>query len=269
MAMKIDRIQPTGMNVRIQQGFSTEDVAAAKGAAAFAVTALPGVSSWLEHLEAKKSSSPDNKMAIRSFKGFSISLPIAVILGAIIAFAILNIGNFLSGLVVGALRTASQVSDETGKGALIRIAILAYLPVFMVGFYLLGKWVSWRGARNGLLAVILIALLTALLIKLLDFVVLPPNEWKDLYEQEKSVSSMLVVMLPQIAFVAVPALIGFWRGRRHRTTKYMDYLLSALPEETRNSLVDLAYDEVTKIVDARRSNQPQSSPAILTAPATG
>src|SRR5258707_15357382 len=52
----------------------TGNVDAAKGAGAFAVTALPSMASWLEHSEAKKSIIPGKNMAIRSFEGFSISL---------------------------------------------------------------------------------------------------------------------------------------------------------------------------------------------------
>ena len=49
-------------------------------------------------------------------------------------------------------------------------------------------------------------------------------------------------------------------------SKYMGYLLSALPEETRNSLVDLAFDEVKKIVDAQRQQSRPANLAVASAP---
>jgi hypothetical protein len=245
----------------------TNNVDAAKGAAAFAVTALPAVSSWLEHSEAKKSSIPGEKIAIRSFEGFSISLPAVVALGTIIALAVLNIGNFFAGFFAAAMRFAAsgQEIDEPQKGELLQTAILAYLPILAAGLYFLGKWISWRCARNGILAVVLIAFLTASITKLSDFMILTPTQWHSLNPlHEKTVPALLAVVSYQFAFIAVMGLLGFWRGRRQRTSKYMNYLLSALPEDTRNSLVDLAFDEVRKIVDARRSSQQHSRPANLT-----
>jgi hypothetical protein len=74
----------------------------------------------------------------------------------------------------------------------------------------------------------------------------------------KNRSKPVGIDLCSVSFILVPGLLGFWRGRRERTSKYMVYLLSALPEETQNSLVDLAFEEVREIVEARRSS-PQHS----------
>jgi hypothetical protein len=102
------------------------------------------------------------------------------------------------------------------------------------------------------------ALLTAIMNRLLELLVMSPEVWQSFYGPERTVLSLLVLVFVQFAFILVPGLLGFWRGRRERTSKYMVYLLSALPEETQNSLVDLAFEEVREIVEARRSS-PQHS----------
>ena len=247
----------------------TGSVDAAKGAAAFAVTALPSVSSWLEQSEAKRSIIPGYKMAIRSIDGFSISLPVLVAVGTMIALAILIIGNAFSSFVLESVRSvfsqAPELSDAE-KAALISLSGLANLPILLVGTYLLGKWVSWRCARNGILAVVLIALLTAFLNRLTDFFILTPGEFQALFQREKTIPNLAPFFLVQFVSISVPGLLGFWRGRRERMSKYMGYLLSALPEETRNSLVDLAFDEVKKIVDAQRQQSRPANLAVASAP---
>ena len=90
----------------------TGSVDAAKGAAAFAVTALPSVSSWLEQSEAKRSIIPGYKMAIRSIDGFSISLPVLVAVGTMIALAILIIGNAFSSFVLKSVRSVFSQAPE-------------------------------------------------------------------------------------------------------------------------------------------------------------
>jgi len=236
--------------------FLTNNVEAARGVAACAVAALPTVSSALEKSEAKESSLPEKKMAIRSIEGFSISFPAVVAIGAIIGVAILNLGSFFGGMLVGAVRqlATSETMDAAEKGRLFPIVGLANLPFLIIGSYLLGKWVSWRCGKWGIAAVVLIAFLIAALNRTIDAFTLTSDEWQALFHQsEKNFLGMAIAIIPQFAMIVIPGLLGYWRGRRRRMTKYMDYLLSALPEETRNSIVDLAFDEVTRVVDARRA----------------
>jgi hypothetical protein len=239
--------------------YLTDDVVAAKGAASFALTAWPSISSWLEHFEAKQSSIPGKAMAIRSFGEFSISFPVAVAVGTIVGLAIFNIAGFFSGFGAGMVTSQAPELAEK-KGTLFQAGAVGVLPVLLVGFYFLGSWLGSRCSRNGILAVVLMALLTAIINKLSELLVTSPEEWQSLYQLERTVLNLFVMGFGQFAFILVLGLLGFWRGRRERTSKYMGYLLSALPEETQNTLVDLAFEEVRKIVETRRS-RPQHSVA--------
>ncbi|MBM3553592.1 MAG: hypothetical protein FJX45_18045 [Alphaproteobacteria bacterium] len=236
--------------------FLTNNMDAAKGVAACAVAALPTVSSALEKSEAKESSLPDKKMAIRSIEGFSISFPAVVAIGAVIGVAILNLGSFFGGVLVAAVRAlgTNETMSAAEQGRLFPIVGLANLPILVVGSYLLGKWVSWRCAKKGILAVVLMAFLIAIINRTFDAITLTKEEWQALFHgSEKDFTGMATAIIPQFTIILIPGLFGYWRGCRQRTNKYMDYLLSALPEETRNSIVDLAFDEVTRVVDARRA----------------
>src|SRR5882724_10384516 len=134
--------------------YLTDDAKAAREAAAFAVAALPSISSWLEHSEAKQSSDPGKRMAIRSFEGFSISLPVAIAVGTIVGVAIVNIGSFFSGFAAGMTRAeaASQAPEIAERAKALAGANFANIPIFLVGFYLLGRWLS-RRSRNAIFAV--------------------------------------------------------------------------------------------------------------------
>jgi len=240
--------------------YLTDDAKAAREAATFVIPALPIVSSWLEQAEAKQSSDPGKRMAIRSFEGFSISLPVAVAVGTIVGVAIVNIGSFFSGFAVGVMRpqAVSQAQEIAERAKALAGANFASIPIFLVGFYLLGRWLS-RRSRNALSAVFLTALLTAIIVRSVDFSVASPEEWKGFYQFEKAFLSLSGVILIQFAVILIISLVGFWRGRGERKSQYMGYLLSALPEDTQNSLVDLAFGEVKGIVEVRRSRSQHST----------
>ncbi|MDB5607517.1 MAG: hypothetical protein JWP25_4417 [Bradyrhizobium sp.] len=244
--------------------FLTGSVEAAKGGAAFTVAALPSVSSWLEQVEAKRSNNPGTKMTIRSFDGFAISLLAGVAVGTIVGVAITNIASFFSGMVVGAIAAMLGRADQI---ELLRVGMIGNIPIVFIGFYLLGRWLGSRSPRNGLFMVVLSVLLTAIANRLLEFLFVPPETWKSLYQVERNVLGLLQTVSVQFAVTLVPTLVGFWRGRKMRTSKYMGYLLSALPEDTQNSLVDLAFEEVKQKVKARRSvPQPSAASNLTLAP---
>jgi hypothetical protein len=58
----------------------------------------------------------------------------------------------------------------------------------------------------------------------------------------------ILMRITKTAFIiVVPGLIGYWRGQRQRLSKYLDYLLSVLPQQTRDTVVDLAFEEAQKV----------------------
>ena len=56
--------------------------------------------------------------------------------------------------------------------------------------------------------------------------------------------------------VIVPGLIGYWRGKRQSLSKYLYYLLSVLPPQTRDTVVELAFEEAQKVSAAARDARP-------------
>jgi hypothetical protein len=44
----------------------------------------------------------------------------------------------------------------------------------------------------------------------------------------------------------VAGLLGYWRGQKYRLSKYLHYLLGVLPAETRDAVIELAFEEAQK-----------------------
>lgn len=244
--------------------FLTGDIGDAKGGAAFAVAGLPSISSWIEQLEAKRSSVPGAKMAIRSFEGFSISFPAAIAFGAIVAIAVINLSGAFVGFIAGAIGAVAHIGEDA-EGDLLRTASIGNIPIICIGFYLFGRWLGARTRKHGLYAVGLAVLIASVTTRLADFFLLPAETWRSLFRMDAGVRQLLLLIAMQVALIAGPTLLGFWRGRKMRLSRYMAYLLSALPEETRDSLLDLAYEEVKQKVAAQRAAPPRMRMANATA----
>ena len=45
-------------------------------------------------------------------------------------------------------------------------------------------------------------------------------------------------------------LIGYWRGRKHRLSKYLYYLLGVLSPEARHAVIELAVEEAQRAASA-------------------
>lgn len=57
----------------------------------------------------------------------------------------------------------------------------------------------------------------------------------------------LTVFLIGVAKYGLPLVFGYWRGRVIQSSRYLVYLLRALPQESRDTLVNLASDEAKRL----------------------
>src|SRR4029077_6742618 len=99
----------------------------------------------------------------------------------------------------------------------------------------------------------LIAPITAAFLVGLDVLVVPDEAYRGMFGFERLSIFGILKRIATISFlIIVPGLIGYWRGQRQRLSKYLNYLLSVLPPQTRDTVVDLAYGEAQKVVPAMR-----------------
>ena len=59
--------------------------------------------------------------------------------------------------------------------------------------------------------------------------------------------------ISEFPFLVCLGLIGYWRGRNFRLSRYLHYLLSVLPADTRDLVIELAFGEAQERSSATRS----------------
>lgn len=230
-----------------------EDVKVAGGLAAIPLGSCHKITELLERREARMSLSPNYSTAVHSFRGFTIWWPLTIAYGALIVFAIAEFASGLTGLLAGGL--SAVLTGETKMEALASkmpivvgiIAIFVAIPIQMVGGYMFGRWAGMRSDRNGIVVVLVSAALGAIAMRALDYVLSPESYFQILFGRTKAVELILWQTVATFALFALPGLLGYWRGQKLRPFKYMQYLLGILPHQTRELLVEMAFDEAQKI----------------------
>jgi hypothetical protein len=69
---------------------------------------------------------------------------------------------------------------------------------------------------------------------------------------DKLYEAALILSIVEFPFEIFSGLIGYWRGRKYRLAAYLHYLLGVLPAETRDTVVELAFDEARKVASSGR-----------------
>jgi hypothetical protein len=123
------------------------------------------------------------------------------------------------------------------------------------GAYLVGRWIGARTSRFGIVAMLLIAPLTAVAAVGMDMLL--ATVFTGVADLGRLAFSGILMRITFISFIViVPGLIGYWRGQRQKLSKYLDYLLSVLPQPTRDTVVDLAFGEAQNVAAAAGEVRP-------------
>jgi hypothetical protein len=200
-------------------------------------------------------------------RGFNIPWFQALLYATAIAFTV----NMASAFATAFVFEASGEIEDTYT--LVAALIPVVLPVAAIlTSFLIGSWVGLRSDRLAYL-VSAVSIYVALLAVELVFVMIDPNLISEL-DTDSSFSGVVgamfgpfvltLVALPSVVLSVIAALIGCRRGRRSRLSAYVAHLLGALPEDTRETLVQLAYDEAQRL----KPDMPTTGQVPATAPPT-
>jgi hypothetical protein len=236
-----------------------EAVSAAGTLAGLPILAFAKVAELLEQEKGKKNLAAGTRAPIYDFREFQIAWPFMVLYGTILLFAIAEVAGFIVGVA-----TSLELEQAT------RLLPLTAFPASMLGMYFVGRWIGARCAQHGLIAIMLIAILVSIALQAADELVIPDEAYRTMFHRERmDVEALLGVLAFRVFFFAVAGLLGFWRGHKQKLSKYLHYLLGVLPIETRDAVVDLAFEEAQKVLPvtkkdvARMSSQPTSPlPAV-------
>jgi hypothetical protein len=173
---------------------------------------------------------------VLSLQGFGLPPQRMILYGILIVFGAMQFGSALGGLSAIAL-------GETGKRQLFYIiaivANLFQLPII----FAIGKWIGRRCASHGITVILLISFFVRLVTMLFDIWLLTPVGMGALIGSEFKIEHVGLSVLGGTLVLALIMLAGYWFGKRQRFAAYLNYLLGNVPEETREAIVDLAFQE--------------------------
>jgi hypothetical protein len=168
------------------------------------------------------------------FNAYTLPWYIVLIYSVLIAFAIAGLSLFLiwlAGIITGFFLTEA--------GSILNLVLL------FITFYYLGSWIGSRSVRSPYLTAAGIVLGYTILEFLVTMVL-------NVDSPLRGILGLVIVLI--LFFVA--ALIGTRAGKRRRLSNYVHFLLTALPEQDRQAVVDDMYREVKQRVSGKYEKNP-------------
>jgi hypothetical protein len=231
---------------------SPQAVSAATGLAGLSMAAFPKVAEFLETREGKKSVASGTRGHIYDFRGFQITWLLMVAYGTVVLWGVVETFGFIVGFSF-----AAATGQTTANAGYLQGIAITLVVVQIVAAYFLGRWIGSRTSRRGIVAMLLVAPLFAAANVASDVLGMPGELYAATFGSEPW---EFFGVLKRIIFISlitiVPGLIGYWRGKRQSLSKYLHYLLSVLPPQTRDTVVELAFDEAQKVSAAARDARP-------------
>lgn len=167
---------------------------------------------------------------------FGLAPVIMATYGVLILFAVGNVGG-----VLGAVVAATLNLDKSQIGP----SIMLFSGIFVLYCaYVVGHWIGSRCRTHGILVTLVVVLCFRILATTVDINLLSNEDFLSVYGEQISFSFLLQQIFSGILIIGGTALIGYWVGRKKRMSRYLSYLLRFIPNETRNDLLQLAYEEV-------------------------
>jgi hypothetical protein len=162
---------------------------------------------------------------------FSIHWLSAFLFSFITWIGVLFFTNYLIGMFVGA---TSELSDSPPT---FYFVVFGVLPLRMIAAAYIGRWIGTR-SRPYVLAIVIGAIV-------LGFIAISVRDSNALSDTDM----ILSITFGQLFFI-IPAALGFWFGQRQKPAYYLAFILNVLPEQTRQTIVEMAQDE------AKRAHRP-------------
>lgn len=157
-------------------------------------------------------------------------------------------GGLMGALIAVAGLFAGQPVQALTIGFAALVAFTA-MPIRFVAAVLLGRWLGQR-AGGSAAVIVAVAIVVGISIGFLGVLFLSDAEYRSAFARDKTVAglfSQYATVLPDSLLYCIGGWIGVWRGRRAQQAKYVALLLRALPAGTRQTIVDLAREEGSRL----------------------
>lgn len=219
------------------------------GALQLATAPLFGIKYVHEVLEKNKPSALARPKGVVSFQGFALPWYQMLVYGTLIFAATKQFGGLIAGFTAG----LAAVSPE----ALLIITVVVANLVAIIGVHAICFWIGTRCDKYMYLVAVAIPLFGHVIGGLIDFLALSDAEFINFFGVPKGAGFFLEGVIVGTLIVLPFALAGAWRGQRARLPAYLSYLLRSLPPDTRDTIINLTYEEV-KALASGQVNSPQA-----------
>ncbi len=177
--------------------------------------------------------------AIVTFDSFALPNYVLVVYGTFVAFAVSQ--------VIGGFSVAIAESAATFEGMATPVAGLLSAPLQMFIVFAMGRWIGVRSGRLGVLIVLTVFVLSVSAEHILRLAYMDDRAFATAFGVDRTSMIMLAQWGGGVVLWTIFGLLGFWRGRRRRLSQYADYLLRKLPPATRDTVLLLLREEVTRL----------------------
>jgi len=175
--------------------------------------------------------------AAEALEGFVLPGAMVLCYGILLALAATHVLGGIAGYVAG-------VAGLQGK-EFVQTVVLTTLPLQVVSFYLIARWIEVRSSANGIWLLLIVFTVVSTADNVIRLLFLPSDLRESLGVNVPSVAWRTWIV--DLISSNVLALLGFWRGRRVQLRRYGDYLLKKVTPETRLVVLSLLRDEIARI----------------------
>jgi len=212
---------------------------------------------WLDKMLEKREIAP-NLTALPTglvrFEGFTLPWGRMTVYATLVLIGLFNLSAYAATVAVRLTTAASQahlvfggwISQLATQPAGTVFAMSTTLAIFLSP-YLVGIWIGERCDRFGLLTVTTASLFAKAVDSSMSFFLIEPQTFEALFGRPKTLDLLIEqIALGSLAMI-LSGMLGFFMGRRTRLSKYLAYLLNRLPTNSRDVLIDMAYEEAQRI----------------------
>jgi hypothetical protein len=180
---------------------------------------------------------PDDLVRYESFHSPWYEL---LLYGAFILGAGVELGGFIAGFF------GSWADENASLPSLAIVASVFWTPLVL---FFIGTLIGTQSDRFSILILLGVAVLGRFLGTTTDFLLVESHRFEMLFKHDKTLAYYFLVLaigsLYSVIVAGTFGLLGFWRGRRVRLGRYLQFLLQKLPPTERKALIDMAYEEAS------------------------
>ena len=215
----------------------------AKGLAGLPLGGIKGIYEFLETSSAKRASARTGLSQTIPINEFSIH-PISAFLLCLITWCgVVLFTGALMGVIIGYATLDGKVNIMQSNPLLL---VATAFPLRVIAAAYLGCWIGTRSRRyvfGVLIGSIVLGYSAAFLLSTL---MIGNDQFTKLLGEDLTILQRYTTILPDMVIFIIFGALGFWYGQRQKLVYYLAFIMRMLPQEIRQTIVEMARDEAVR-----------------------